>query len=106
MPLNRKGWAFINTYANVNKATHQTDWAVDQLIMMEIDSESNDPKIWRIAPNYNRFSGHYRDEAPAAINTQGNRIYVATNWGGRLTNREVFLFELPANWDLALSPSQ
>lgn len=109
MPASKKGWVFVNTYANTNKPTHGSDWAVDQLLMVELkaleNSDALNPqsaKIWRIAPNYNLYDGNYRDEAPAAINTFGNRIYLTTNWGGELPNREVFVIELPDDWDQQL----
>lgn len=101
MPPSRKGWAFINTYSDENSSSHDDDWGADQLIMMQIIDVSEDPIIWRIAPNYNLYNGSYRDEAPAAINTLGNRIYVTSNWGGKLKNREVFVFELSKDWHLA-----
>ena len=102
MPSHKRGWVFINTYSNINNKTHDSDWAADQIILMELKPKSQNPKIWRVSPNYNEYSGNYRDEAPAAINSLGNRIYVSTNWGGELDHREVFLFELPDNWDSKL----
>lgn len=98
MPTSKQGWIFINTYSNVANQYHGTDWGADQLIMMELKPKSENPTVWRISPNYNEYSGNYRDEAPAAINLTGNRIYVSTNWGGELANREVFVFELPNTW--------
>lgn len=102
MPLSKKGWAFINTYSNVNSDRHETDWAADQFLMIKLEDEGSDPLIWRIAPNYNEYAGNYRDEAPAAINTQGNRVYATSNWGGLLPNREIFVFELPSDWNTVL----
>ncbi len=102
MPSSKKGWVFINTYSNASNKNHDSDWAADQLILMELKPKSQSPKIWRVSPNYNEYNGNYRDEAPAAINTLGNRIYVSTNWGGELDHREVFLFELPDDWDSKL----
>ena len=98
MPTSKPGWVFINTYSNINNQYHDTDWGADQLILMELKPKSENPTAWRISPNYNKYDGNYRDEAPAAINLLGNRIYVSTNWGGELNNREVFLFELPNSW--------
>jgi hypothetical protein len=103
MPVSKKGWAFINTYSDTGSSSHDSDWAADQFIMIKLDDEGSNPLIWRIAPNYNVYAGNYRDEAPAAINTQGNRVYATSNWGGLLPNREVFLFELPDNWDSVLN---
>ncbi|MEH6448989.1 MAG: hypothetical protein V7765_09980 [Oleispira sp.] len=102
MPVNKPGWTFVNTYSEVESPSHSSAWAANQLFMMQIKHKSETPKIWRISPNYNAFSGSYRDEAPAAINTFGNRVYVSNNWGGQLSNREVFVFELPSNWDSVL----
>jgi hypothetical protein len=99
MPPSRKGWAFINTYAPASSMSSQ--WGANQLIMMQTKPSGQTPKVWRIGSNYNNYSGDYRDEAPAAINLLGNRIYVSTNWGGTLGHREVFVFHLPSNWDQA-----
>lgn len=98
MPASKKGWMFINTYSNISNEDHNSDWGADQLIMMQIKAADDNPVVWRISPNYNLYDGDYRDEAPAAINFLGDRIYVTTNWGGELTNREVFVFELPSDW--------
>ncbi|NRB42486.1 MAG: hypothetical protein HRU20_29120, partial [Pseudomonadales bacterium] len=95
MPPNKAGWVFINTYSRSNGK----NWGTNQLIMMKVANINNKPKIWRIAPNYNKYDGNYRDEAPAAINALGNRIYVSGNWGGALSHREVFMYELPNNWN-------
>lgn len=94
MPPAKSGWAFVNTYAN----TASKDWGDNQLVLMQIKPEAQKPVIWRVGPNYNKYAGDYRDEAPAAMNMLGNRIYVSTNWGGKLDHREVFLFELPDDW--------
>lgn len=93
MPLSKAGWIFVNTYSTTN-----TEWGTNQLFMVQIKDES-ESKIWRIGSNYNKFDGDYRDEAPAAINTIGNRIYVSNNWGGMLDHSEVFVYELPNNWN-------
>jgi len=102
MPPSKSGWVFISTYSKETNQYHDTDWGADQLILMELKPKSENPKVWRITPNYNLYDGNYRDEAPAAINLAGNRVYVSTNWGGTLTNREIFLFELPSNWNQVL----
>jgi len=94
MPESKPGWIFINTYTS----SSSSDWAADQLVMMQMKSEGENPIIWRVGSNYNNYAGDYRDEAPAAINLLGNRIYVSIDWGGMLPNNEVFVFELPDNW--------
>lgn len=90
----KPGWIFISTYENGNSS-----WASNQLIMIETKPENEEPKIWRIAPTYNLYQGNYRDEAPAAMNFLGNRVYFSSNWGGKLDHRESFVIELPSNWD-------
>lgn len=96
VPVTRKGWAFLSTYDTSNSA-----WGSNQLLFIQIKPESASPKVWRIGSNYNRYAGDYRDEAPAALNLAGNRIYVSTNWGGMLDHREVFVFHLPDDWTSA-----
>ncbi len=99
MPPSKKGWTFINTYTNSSSNTYDETWSADQLIMMQVKPMNENPIVWRINPNYNQYAGSYRDEAPAAINHLGNRIYVTTNWGGKGTSREVYTIELPNDWD-------
>lgn len=96
VPLSRKGWVFISTYAK-EKTPPVNDWGNNQLLFLSLEKNSND--IIRIGSNFNTFTGNYRDEAPAAINLLGNRIYLSTNWGGKLAHREVFVITLPDNWD-------
>ena len=69
--------------------------------MIQLKSKNEDPVVWRIAPNYNQYLGNYRDEAPAAVNHLGNRIYLTSNWGGKST-REVYVIALPNDWDSTL----
>lgn len=99
MPTSKKGWAFINTYSNASNGLKGSDWGVDQLIMMQVKPMEENPIVWRIAPNYNLYDGNYRDEAPAAINYLGNRIYLTTNWGSKENSREVYSIDLPNNWN-------
>ena len=97
MPQNKPGWLFMNSYSQ-----DDTLWGANQFMMIQVKPEEEDPIIWRLSPAYNKYDGEYRDEAPAAINLSGNRIYWSSNWGGALDHREVFVIELPDNWDKAL----
>jgi hypothetical protein len=92
--MNKPNWLFVSTYSKVDNL-----WAGNQFLMIQIKPEIENPKIWRISPSYNIFSGNYRDEAPAAINMHGNRIYFSSNWGGKLDHRESFVIELPTHWN-------
>ncbi|WDE08658.1 hypothetical protein SG34_032595 [Thalassomonas viridans] len=98
MPRSKPGWLFYNSYSRDNSL-----WAANQFMMIQIKPETQQPAIWRISPSYNHYDGNYRDEAPAAINMSGNRIYWSSNWGGALDHREVFMIELPDNWDKTLN---
>ena len=94
MPQSKPGWIFMNTYSKDDSL-----WGANQFMMIQIKPEEEDPIIWRISPAYNVYNGDYRDEAPAAINLSGNRIYWSSNWGGQLDHREVFMMELPDDWN-------
>ena len=93
MPPSIPGWLFMSSYSKFPDL-----WAGNQLMMIQLAPESKRPVIWRIAPAYNAYNGQYRDEAPAAVNFSGDRIYFSSNWGGMLGHREVFRIRLPKNW--------
>jgi hypothetical protein len=95
----KRGWIFISTYGSSNNG-----WSYNQLLMVELKPSSQNPRVWRISPTYNRSGGDYRDEAPAALSTDGNRVFWHNNWGGNLGHREVFSTELPSDWHQHLSP--
>ena len=101
MPASKPAWGFISTYTNSKKSKYKRKWGSDQLIMMQITSIYQQPIVWRINPTYNLYTGEYRDEAPAAINHLGNRIYLTSNWGNHKNGREVYSIELPENWNNA-----
>jgi len=98
MPQSKPGWLFMNSYSKENQL-----WAGNQFMMIQLKAEHQEPIVWRISPAYNSYQGAYRDEAPAAINLSGNRIYWSSNWGGQLDHREVFMIELPDDWDKVLT---
>jgi hypothetical protein len=47
--------------------------------MIHINPKRKNNIIWLIIPAYNAFTGSYRDEVAAAIDTHGNRIYLSSN---------------------------
>lgn len=55
-------------------------WPSNQELMVELKPASQNPRIWRISPNYNDYAGNYRDESSSAISQDGNKIYVTNNW--------------------------
>jgi len=97
MPPNRPGWAMMSTYSNSD------NWADDQLIMLEIKDIGNNPAAWRISPMYSKYAGDYFDEAPASINLAGDAIYVSQNWGDPGVTSEIFRYDLPSDWNTAIS---
>ncbi|MGH1470156.1 MAG: hypothetical protein ACRBCS_03125 [Cellvibrionaceae bacterium] len=98
MPPSHDNWQFVNTYANRGSSSYDTGYGVDQFWFSEMKNLNAGQKHIALCHNHNWYDGNYRDEAPAAINGHGNRIYVSINWGGQLDHPEVFLFELPDNW--------
>ncbi|WP_281560870.1 hypothetical protein [Thalassomonas sp. RHCl1] len=94
MPESKPGWLFMNTYSKDDSL-----WAANQFMMIQTKPEEENPVIWRISPAYNAYDGEYRDEAPAAINLEGNRIYWSSNWGNVGDKRSVYMIELPDDWD-------
>ena len=99
MPRNRSGWILVSSYS---KSSSDEGWGRNQLLMIQLKELEQQPIIWRIGHSYNKYTGDYRSEAAAAINTQGNRIYLSANWGGKLDHLEVFLIELPDDWNKQL----
>ncbi|WDE04570.1 hypothetical protein SG34_025085 [Thalassomonas viridans] len=103
MPMNRAGWLFMSTYSS----NHET-WGKNQFMMIQTKPSEQQPVIWRLGHTHTKFSDNgdsneYRNEAAAAVNMAGNRIYWTSNWGGLLEHREAFMMELPDNWDQRLS---
>ena len=100
MPMNRAGWLFMSTYSS----NHET-WGKNQFMMIQTKPSQQEPVIWRLGHTYTKFNrdsgkkDEYRNEAAAAVNMAGNRIYWTSNWGGKLAHREAFMMELPDDWD-------
>ncbi|PHR95616.1 MAG: hypothetical protein COA78_29910 [Blastopirellula sp.] len=94
----KSNWVFVSTYSNTKSKNFNTSWGEDQLVMLRLSTNPLQSNVWRIIPTYNKYSGHYRDEAAAAINFTGNRVYLTSNWGGKLDHREVFSIDLPETW--------
>ena len=100
MPMNRAGWLFMSTYSS----NHET-WGKNQFMMIQTKPSEQEPVIWRLGHTYTKFNrdsgkkDEYRNEAAAAVNMAGNRIYWSSNWGGKLGHREAFVMELPDDWD-------
>ncbi len=99
MPINTPSWTMVSTYStNQNNSSEKMEWAANQIFLLELKRHSYNSRVFRIGSTYNRYTGDYRDEAIAAINLLGNRIYFASNWAGQIKHREIFVYELPNNW--------
>lgn len=95
----KRGWVFISTYNPTN-----VSWNSNMIFMIELKDAAENPRIWRITPTYNTYSGSYWDESPAAISLNGKNIYWTANWMNLFGHREVLKTELPSNWHTILSP--
>lgn len=94
MPPSKKGWIMVSTYRN-----NGTSWADNQLMMMQIKDWRLDPKVWRVTPMINAYTGDYFDEAPGSINLRGDSIFVSQNWGAGGGLNELYRMDMPRNWD-------
>jgi hypothetical protein len=97
----KPGWIFISTYADIND-----EWANNQLFMVELKPVSDNPRVLRITPSYNKYNGDYRDEGTAALSFDGTQIFWTANWGNKLENgqREVFRTQVPLGPVLSVTP--
>lgn len=95
MPKSTPNWSLVSTYG---LGDPKEEWALHQIFLLELKSIFKNNRILRVGPTYNHFDGDYRDEAIAAINLLGNRIYFSSNWGGKIKHREIFMYELPEDW--------
>ncbi|MGI1678188.1 MAG: hypothetical protein K6L75_05625 [Cellvibrionaceae bacterium] len=95
MPKKLSNWSLVSTYG---LGDEKEEWALNQIFLLELKSIYQNNRIVRIGPTYNHYDGEYRDEAIAAINLEGNRVYFSSNWGGSIQHREIFMYELPENW--------
>lgn len=90
----KRGWVAIGTYRTSNDT-----YGANQLLMAELKPLAQNPRIWRISPNYNDYKGGYRDEAAAAMSYDGNSIWWTANWGDSVNGHgEVYSVDLPSDW--------
>ncbi|MGH1470028.1 MAG: hypothetical protein ACRBCS_02465 [Cellvibrionaceae bacterium] len=95
MPRNTSNWSLVSTYG---LGDPKEEWGLHQIFLLELKPMYQNNRVLRVGPTYNHYDGNYRDEAIAAINLHGNRIYFSSNWGGAIKHREIFMYELPDNW--------
>lgn len=100
MPSSKTGWILMSTYADLPN----TDWGDNQLLMLEIKDESENPRIWRLGHTYNNPNEYYA-EAFAAMSQFGDKIWWGAKWSGQ-NNIEAYEMDLPLTWweDLGGSP--
>jgi len=71
----------------------------NQLVMVELKDMAENPRIWRISPTYNEYTGGYRDESSASISLNGNSIFWTANWNDATNGHgEVYKIDLPTDW--------
>lgn len=89
----KRGWTLIGTY------TTKSNWAANQIIMVELKPLSENPRVWRVSPSYNDYQGDYRDEAAVALSFDGNSVFWTSNWNNPSTGHgEVYSVDLPPDW--------
>lgn len=90
-----KGWIQVPTYAS----WADTDWGDNIIFMMELKNNTNHPRIWRIANNYNNWSGIYEREGNAPMSADGQTIFISSAWiNGTQPKNDVYKVELPYQW--------
>ncbi len=101
----KKGWFLMSTYQ-----CYTGSWVDNQLMMIEIKPQAENPRIWRVGSTYNKAftscpsetTKNFFAESFANMDPSGNNIYWGSNWFG-LDNLEVYQLELPQNWEKVLS---
>jgi hypothetical protein len=94
---NIKGWILMSLYDD-----DYNEWGDNQILMLEIKPQEENPRIWRIANSYG-ISGINEFSSPAAaLNWQGNRVVWTSNWEGKSVS-EVYQAILPDSWYRDLS---
>ena len=107
------GWFLMSTYGGNDIAS--SSWAYNQIFLVEMISENQHPRIWRLASNYSttwpvcsNYDSNgdmkYFAQAFASIDFSGNNIYWGSNWGGS-DNLETYKVSLPQDWHTVLSGS-
>jgi len=100
MPGFIKGWILMSTY----KEGDNTDWGDNQLIMLEMKDQSQNPRVWRLGHTHNHYDEYYA-EAFAAMSQFGDRIWWGTKWPGQ-NKIEAYEMALPPKWWEELSGAQ
>ncbi|MGI1677582.1 MAG: hypothetical protein K6L75_02540 [Cellvibrionaceae bacterium] len=100
MPPSHADWQFVNNYSNFDSSNYNNSgYGHDQLWFSQMRDQSTGKHVHiPICHNHNKYVSDYRDEAPAAINRHGNRIYMSINWGGATTRRDIYLVSISDNW--------
>jgi hypothetical protein len=100
MPDFIRGWILMSTH----KEGENTDWGDNQLIMLEVKDQSQNPRVWRLGHTHNQYDEYYA-EAFAAMSQFGDRIWWGAKWPGQ--NRiEAYEMTLPPKWWEDLSGRQ
>jgi hypothetical protein len=102
----KPGWVLVSTYGEQLTAK---SWMDRSLFMVQLQAN---PTVWRVAQTFTvrdpKLEKDYFGEAFAAINRRGTRVWWGSNWnatGAENHRYEVYVAELPANWDASI-PAQ
>ncbi len=102
-----RGWAFFSTYGG---ETSNPDWSRQQIFAYELDETKTysqatgktAARVWRIAFTQ-CFGTTYDEQANAAMDHSGTRIWWGSNWRSAGAAMDVYQVTLPTTWmaDLA-----
>jgi hypothetical protein len=101
MPRITPGWILMSTY----RTGTNTDWGDNQIFLLEMRDQSEQPRVWRLGPTHNTYDDYYA-EGFATISQFGDRLWWGAKWPGQ-TNIEAYEMQLPPHWwiDLAHGPA-
>jgi len=92
MPEFIRGWILMSTY----KAGSNTDWGDNQLIMLEIKDNTENPRVWRLGHTHNNYNEYYA-EGFAPMSQFGDKLWWGAKWPGQ-NNIETYEMVLPPKW--------
>ena len=92
MPSFIRGWVLMSTYAGGTNV----DWGDNQLIMLEIKDNTQNPRVWRLGHTHNNHDEYYA-EGFAAMSQFGDKLWWGAKWPGQ-NSIEAYEMDLPTKW--------
>ena len=100
MPSFIRGWVLMSTYTGGTNV----DWGDNQLIMLEIKDNTQNPRVWRLGHTHNNYDEYYA-EGFAAMSQFGDKLWWGAKWPGQ-NSIEAYEMDLSLTWweDLGGTP--